>query len=95
MKLPQLKKLEDSIQALTDYFVTKYFGKGTEDVYWIADDIGGVLHVNDYFFSLSDIIEFLKYGYTTKQMFDYYDYRMILGDQDAPINIKNWRKLKG
>ena len=95
MKLPQLNNYYDSVQSITDYFVKKYFGKDVSDVYWIADDIGGVLAVNDYFFSLTDMVDFLKYGYKTQEMFDYYDYSLKFCQRvKIPINIKNWRELK-
>ena len=86
-----LKDLEMAIQDLTDVFVKKHFGDDA-DYYWIADDIGGVLQVNDYFFNLEHIMDFTRYSYTSKQLFEYYDY--TLNGDEFHTNIKNWRKLK-
>jgi lipid-A-disaccharide synthase-like uncharacterized protein len=64
-------------------------------VFWIGGVIGEVLAVNDYFFNLQDIVDFIKYNYTKKSMFEYYDYNLELRSEDKyPINIKNYRQLK-
>ena len=100
MKNEQLQKWEDSVVELTNYFIKKYFGK-LEDVeyYWIAEDIGGVIQIADYFFNLSDITEFIKYNYSRKKMFEYYDYALEYHcrkrkKDDYLVNIKNYKKLK-
>jgi hypothetical protein len=94
LEISTLKSWEKITQELTDLFIKKYFGKDAE-WYWVADEIGGVLYVNDRFFNLSDIVDFLKCGYTPKQMFRYYDYRLENQEKGKPvINIKNYLKLK-
>ncbi len=90
--MKEIKNWEKSSQELAEYFVKKYFGKLEDfDCYWVADEIGGVLVINDYFFNLSSMIDFIRYKYKEKQMFDYYHYSI---EEDSPINIKNWIKLK-
>lgn len=98
-KIMGLQMWEEATESLKDVFVDKYFGGDVSDVYWIADDIGGCLAVNDYFFNLSDIVDFIKYGYSKNKMFAYYDERlnhqMKNEDKDIPfINIKNYIRLK-
>ena len=91
---------EQYTQRVADVFVNKYFGKNASDVYWIGEDIGGVMVINDYFFDLSDMIDFLRYNYSTDDMFEYYELRMDyeLKKDNNPntfmANIKNWKKLK-
>ncbi len=94
MKSEFLKALEREIENFKFNFLTKYFKEAT-DVYWVADEVGGVLFVNDYFFSLQDMMDFIKYGYPVKKMFEYYDYRLLNVEQGGspPYNIKNWIKL--
>ena len=94
--MTKLKQWTKATQELADYFVKKNFGKDASEVFWIADNIGEVLAVNDYFFSLQDIVDFLKYKYTPDEMFDYYDYRLKIDTEGktTPTNIKNWRQLK-
>jgi len=85
-------KEEDNLSKL---FVKKYFGKDATEVYWVADMIGGVLLVNDYFFNFDNIKDFLIYGYSKKKMFEYYDYALKMSEKnESPINIKNYKKLK-
>lgn len=81
---------------LAEYFIIKYFGKLEDcEYWWIADDIGDVIFINDYFFNLSDIVDFLKYKYSKKDMFTYYDYRLAMDTKDKnPICIRDWKKLK-
>jgi hypothetical protein len=94
VKLMGIQIWEEATESLRLLFVDKYFGKDPEH-YWIADDIGGVLFVNDYFFNLSDIVDFLKYNYSVKKMFEYYDYSLKCSQENkVPINIKNYIKLK-
>jgi hypothetical protein len=95
MKLKEgniLNQWEFCTNRLTDYFVKRYFGKNAE-YYFIGNEIGGTIDVCDRFFSLDDMVAFIRYKYTAKQMFEYYDYKLKI-DSDKkgyPINIKNWK----
>jgi len=94
-----IKEWERSTENLAQYFIARYFGSANEvgntsDNYWVADAIGGVLYINDYFFNLSDIVDFIKYDYSKDKMFEYYEYTtdcMVGGD--IKVNIKNYLKL--
>ena len=91
-----LKQWEEETEMLTEYFVERYFGKDA-DWHWIANHVGGCLEVGDRYFSLSDIVEFIKYKYTYKQLAEYYDYRMDEGmkkNPKPPICIRDYKKLK-
>lgn len=88
-----LSKWEKSVNELRDCFVKMYFGEEVE-MWWVADEVGGVLQVNDYFFNLHDIVDYIRYDYSKEDMFGYYDYCVDMPMGDRPINIKNWRKLK-
>ena len=58
-------------------------------------EVGGVLLINDYFFSVGDMVDFLKYNYTPDEMITYYDYRLDRQmSHETCINIKNWKKLR-
>lgn len=85
----------DDINFLSALFVEKYFGKNiwAQNIWWVDDEIGSVLHINDYYFSLKYIIDFLEYKYTRKQMFEYYYYVLNL-EEKTPICIRDWNKLK-
>ena len=94
---------EIATNIIRDRFVNKYFGKDISDVYWIADEIGGVLAVNDYFFSLDNMINYLRYHYSSKMMFEHYQHTLDIEMKNSesknqfdeyPINIKNYKKLK-
>ena len=94
MKFMAIQMWEEATENLKLLFVDKYFGKDAE-VYWIADQIGGVLFINDFFFDLSDIVDFLRYNYSLKKMFEYYDYRLRMQEKNQfVINIKNYKKIK-
>ena len=92
----ELKNWEFATNKLTESFVRKYFDSQA-DQWWVADEVGGVFHVNDYFFSLSDMVDFIRHRYSVDHMFEYYDYRLEIAEKDRselPINIKNWLHLK-
>ena len=95
--MKKLKEWEKVTNELVDYFRKKYFGNDASDFYWVADQIGGVYVINDYFLGLDDIVDFVKYKYSEKDMFDYYNYRLeeqMKEPAGTIINIKNWKKLK-
>jgi hypothetical protein len=76
---------ELACDELAQYFVTKYFGKDVE-YYWIGDERGGCIEVSDRFFSMSDIHDFIRYKYSAKMLFAYYDKKM-----DADMKGKDWK----
>ena len=98
--IKQLKEWEGKTNVLVEYFVDRYFGKRENEFFWIAEEVGGVLAVNDYFFNLDDIVEFIKYHYSKDMMFKYYQYNLDYHMQkthkknDYLINIKNYKKMK-
>lgn len=88
---------ENASYELGEHFATKYFGKDN-DAWWVADEYGGVLAVADYFFNMRDITDFIRYNYTRKMMFEYYDYALKFHTEKQPkgeflINIKNYKKI--
>jgi hypothetical protein len=93
MKKELIQEWEDFNDKLAEYFALKYFGKDTE-VWWIAGESGGVLYINDRFFSPQDMIDYLRYSYSKDKMFEHYDYSLACREkEESPINIKNYRQL--
>jgi len=95
-----LKSWEYATERMANHFMSKYFKD--PDYYWIGDKIGEVLSVNDYFFDLNDIADFLRYNYSIDQMFAYEDYRTGIEQrrlgkkpphQEEILSIKSWKKL--
>ena len=78
MKSKELKILlsdtKNKIDTFASYFALHYFGRNDCSQYWVADDIGGVYVINDYFFNIEEMFDFVKYNYSKKQMFAYKDY---------------------
>lgn len=90
----RLENWEKETENLKDYFIARYFDTPV-DVYWVNSEIGGVLVINDYFFSLQDIVDYIKYDYSKKKMFERYDYVLrCMEDNRVIINIKHYKKLK-
>lgn len=93
-----LESYEQACQWLADHFIEKYWGKTETETWWVANHIGGVLFVNDLYFDMTDISEFLRSKYTRKEMFGYCDYRgeFYTGENEhgSPINIWSWKRLK-
>jgi hypothetical protein len=96
-----LKQYEEAVEHMTRYFIKKYFKKDL-DYYWVADCIGTVMSVGDYFFGLQDIADFLKYRYSEKDMFEYYDKNLEFAMKDKNAlkkveyfpNIENWKHIR-
>lgn len=91
MKRNTLKVWELYTQQLADEFVLKYFDKDA-DYRWIANEVGGVLFVNDCFFNLKDMVDFIRYKYSKKKMFKYYEYMLDTYEtREVRINIKHFK----
>lgn len=93
MKSEFLKAWERETSNLAEYFSARYFGNGVTDSYWVADDVGGVYVIADYFFSVNDMVDFIKYSYSKENMFEYYDYALENFGKN-PICIRDYKKLK-
>ena len=96
-----IKDWERATENLAQYFARRYFiddfcEDDEPEMWWVADEIGGVLHINDHFFNLKDIVDFIRYDYSKKKMFEYYEYALDCRtkEKDYIINIKNYKKLK-
>ena len=88
--MKQLKKLEKSIEEFTDYFAMRYFDVAI--YHWMGDEIGGCVEINDFFFNLTNMVDYVKYDYSFDEMYKYYYYAMECSQQnETPINIKNWK----
>jgi hypothetical protein len=70
-----IRQWEDATIDLANHFALKYFDKDC-DIYFVADDVGGVLFINDYFFNMKDIVDFLKSKYSKDKLFEYYQYAL-------------------
>ena len=87
-----LKKWEYATQELTDKFIRKYFGKDAE-AWWVGDEIGGVLAVNDYFFGLDRIVGAMRFKATFEQLSDYHELEMEKIENGKDLaNFENYVK---
>lgn len=91
-----IKKWRDATEELAKVFVEKYFPQqvNSKYVYWVGDEIGGVLYVCDYFFNIDAMIDALELNATVDQLIDYYDMEVDYGmeDKPVPVNFKNYIK---
>ncbi len=76
MKL--LNKYEDICIDIVDEFVEKYFvdndnKRSDFDLDWVANEIGGVVQISDYYFSMNDIVETLRLQPSKEQLFNWYN----------------------
>jgi hypothetical protein len=93
-KQPYFQEWQLATNTLAYNFAKKYFGI-IQIPEWVADEIGGVCCISDYFFNVNDMADFLRYEYTRKAMFEYYEYALdCYENHNAKLNIKSWRHLK-
>ena len=84
-----IKEYEKACQKIAQEINKKYF-EGEAEIDWVAEDIGGVLMIADYFFDVDEMITALKYKATEKQFFDWYNLRLTQSDFIKGINFKNY-----
>lgn len=89
-----LKQYWLACDVLAQNFATKYFGKDTER-WWVADEPGGVYFINDYFFDMREMAEFVQYKYTRKEMFEYKNKQIERAESgmETQASIKWWKKF--
>ena len=67
-----------------DLFLSEYFDAANPDVsiefYWVADKVGSILSVNDYFFGLDDIRYAVDHHISSFVIFDWYEYANMVYD---------------
>lgn len=95
MKLPKrystdIEVWENMTNDICELFIRKYFGK-LEDVetWWVSNEIGGTMYVNDHFFTLNDVLECLRDDVPKKEMFSYYEY--LLTEPKPKYSRKHWK----
>lgn len=93
MKPKALTQWEEATQAFAEYFRDRYFSKNAES-WWVAEEIGDVYVISDYFFDLQTMVDFVKYSYSSKDMFEYYDYSLEVQTtcRTTPVCIRDWKK---
>lgn len=94
-----IQQWERATNKLVMQFIEKYYCDEkipiTDiDWFWVADEVGGVLFVNDNFYSLEDILDCARYNPTGEQLFEFCNQRLesYQSGQIMP-NLKNWLSL--
>ena len=94
--MKQLAHLEAEINIFAQEFEKKYFDELSDDSYWVADVVGGTYYINDHFFTLDDMMEFIRHAYNEEDMFNYYQYALETYEDKSVVTvcIRDWRKLE-
>ena len=89
-----IKEYNAICDRIVQIFVLKYFN-GDAETEW-GDAVGGIIFINDdYNFSMTDMLEYMKYGYSKKDMLKRANYALACAYKNiSPTNIKNYKKLK-
>lgn len=80
------EQYEKIVNKYTDRFCKKH---GLELDFWVADDIGGVAMLGDYFFSFNDIRLDIDTNQKKEAIFEWYE---IMLESNVNINYYNWIK---
>jgi len=81
-----IKEYEKSCQEIADKINEIYFNS-KQEICWIADNIGEVCNMGDWFFDMNYMITALKYNATEAQFFDFYDLEI---ERKNKTNFKNY-----
>ena len=88
-----IDQYEFASESIAKFFCKKHF-QGDEH-HWIAGDIGGMIEINDHYFNVMDMLQYLKNQYTSKQLFHYYEEALKAHEKRYFIpTIENYKKLK-
>ena len=93
--LKELKNWEKATQKLVEAFIKRYYDANLDDVdfYWVGDEIGTILFVNDEFWNIDRVREAFVIRASKKELFDYYYMELDLAmekNQKLDINFVNY-----
>lgn len=76
-------------------FIKKYYGNEyVKDMFWVADEIGTILCINDDFWGVERMKQALEFNASEEQLFEFYHYEIELPEgENIIINFKNYLKL--
>lgn len=91
-----LESFDFAANQIARYFTRRYFGKpGDVDFFWIGNDVGGMAHINDMFFTLEDMLTYLKNNASRRMMSEYYWYVLDEADNGrSPLKFKAFKHNK-
>lgn len=90
-EIAALEKWEAATVKMVQTFVDKYF-EGTADWHFVADRVGDVLCVGDYYFNIDDALTSLRYNATFEQLSDYYymSLEAAIENKRLDVNYENY-----
>lgn len=95
--MKEIKVWRNATEEVAKVFIKKYFPdeRYAIDTFWVADRVGDVFCVADYFYNIDRMIEAIELKATSKQLNDFYNMELDCGMRDAPlpINFRNYLKL--
>lgn len=91
MSKTNIAEYENAVNKIADDFVEKYYRKYDPDSWWIGNQVGGVLAVNDDFWDFYQILQATKLKPSKRQLFDWYDYVIT---NESPMNLKPFLALR-
>lgn len=103
--MKQYKQIIEYYKActqITKLFKKTYFNNKTED-WWVGAEIGGALFINDYFFNMNDMVQYIKHKYPVNKMFEHYEYKLEIiesnlrrdkNKQLPVVNIQSYLQLQ-
>lgn len=85
----------EATQDLVEHFIATYFvdkdmPREELEVYWVADEIGGVLVIGDYFFDMYTITTAIRVSCPEKNLFEWYDYTI---EKENNINLDHYLRM--
>lgn len=90
----ELENYYEACEKLAEVFIQKYFGDDASYHYWIGDQEGGTLVVNDYYFSMENVVAIMEIEPSWERISDAYYYLLDCAVQEVPpkINFENYLK---
>lgn len=75
---------------IATYFVDENVPREELEVYWVADEIGGVLVIGNYFFDMYTITTAIRVSCPEKKLFEWYDHTI---EKENDINLDHYLRM--
>ena len=87
-----IMRYEDDCNWIAREFTEKYFDKesaGDVEEWWVGGTIGSVIYINDFYFSMEEMVLALSNKVSSKSLFLWYEQWTDCNNYNR-INLKSW-----
>lgn len=84
-----LQAWEKATQELADAFVEKYYGEDASEIFWVGDEIGDLLMINDYCWNVGNMVDAFRWKCSKKRLLEWYE---LCIEEKCLVSLRNYSR---